>query len=254
MRKPRHQAGVVYETTNAFYIRYFETRDGERKKVSHRLCFKDKKHYSATCKSVKDLAAERMAKVNAGVEAQSNGADLLITDYWTTTYLPFVTAHLKPSTVDGYEQVWNQFLKEHFAERTLREYETHHGSQFLTGLAQKYGRRTVAHIRSLASGIFTAAINDGLLKFNPWSEVKTKIKPKAPSETKAYTLPELMDIVNNKLTSNDARLVVCLAGMMGLRPSEIVALDWQDVNSDEWNGANPSGLCARCGRHDQNRC
>lgn len=230
MRKPRHQAGVVYETTNAFYIRYFETRDRKRCKVSHRLCFKDKKHHSATCKPVKDLAAEHMAKVNAGAEAHSNGADLLITDYWTNTYLPFVTAHLKPSTVEGYGQVWKQFLKEHFAERRLREYETHHGSQFLTGLAQKYGRRTVAHVRSLASGIFTAAINDGLLKFNPWSEVKTKIKPKAPGETKAYTLPELMDIVNNKLTRNDARLVVCLAGMMGLRPSEIVGLDWQDVS------------------------
>ena len=35
-----------------------------------------------------------------------------------------------------------------------------------------------------------------------------------------------MDIVNNKVTRFDAQLIVCLAGLMGLRPSEIV----EDVN------------------------
>jgi integrase len=232
MRKPRHQSGVVYEASGAFYIRHFEGRDGVRKRVSHRLCFKDDTHPSETCKAVKDLAAEHMRQVNRAAESRDNAQDTLITDYWKNVYLPFVTAHLKPSTVDGYKQIWSQFLEDHFTGRTLREYETHHGSQFLTQQAKAYGRRTVAHIRSLASGIFTSAINDGLLKLNPWSQVKTKIKPKAPPETASYSLTELMDIVNNKLTRTDARLVVCLAGLMGLRPSEIVGLDWQDVSLD----------------------
>lgn len=39
-----------------------------------------------------------------------------------------------------------------------------------------------------------------------------------------------MNIVNTKLTRLDAQLVVCLAGLMGLRPSEIVALCWEDVD------------------------
>lgn len=232
MRKPRHQSGVVYEASDAFYIRHFENRDGVRKRVSHRLCFKDDKHTSETCKAVRDLAAEHMQKVNFLVDNRENAQDMLITEYWKNTYLPFVTAHLKPSTVDGYEQIWSQFLRDHFTGRTLREYETHHGSQFLTQQAKTYGRRTIAHIRSLASGIFTSAINDGLLKLNPWSQVRTKIKPKAPPETLAYTLPELLDIVNNKLNRTDARLIVCLAGMMGLRPSEIVGLDWESVDLD----------------------
>ena len=60
--------------------------------------------------------------------------------------------------------------------------------------------------------------------------LKTKIKPPKPKETADYTLSELMDIVNNKLTRIDAQLIVCLAGLMGLRPSEIIALCWEDVN------------------------
>jgi len=230
MRKPRHQSGVIYEASDAFYIRHFETRDGVRKRVSHRLCFNDDKHTSTTCKAVTDLAAAHMVNVNAEVEVREN-PDMLITVYWSKSYLPFITAHLKHSTVDGYTQIWNQFLEDHFTGRTLSEYETHHGSKFLTGLAKdKYGRRTVAHVRSLASGIFTSAINDGLLKFNPWSEVKTKIKPKAPAETASYSLAELEEIVTLLKDRVDGQLVVCLAGMMGLRPSEIIGLAWQDVN------------------------
>jgi hypothetical protein len=31
------------------------------------------------------------------------------------TYLPFITEHKKPSTVAGYKQIWNQYLKENGA-------------------------------------------------------------------------------------------------------------------------------------------
>jgi integrase len=232
-RKPRHQDGVLYESSGAFYVRYWASSDGVRERVSHRLCFKDDKHYSLTCKPVKDLRDEHMATVNADVEERANVQDVLVSDYWTNTYLPFVTANLKPSTVAGYKQIWDQFLEDHFKGKTLREYETHHGSKFLTGIVnEKYGRRTVAHVRSLASGIFTHAINDGLLKFNPWSSVKTKVKPQAPGNTASYSLAELEDIVTLLKDRVDGQLVVCLAGMMGLRPSEIVGLEWPDVSTE----------------------
>jgi integrase len=231
----RHHDGVVYEASNSFYIRHWITKtvagQPKRVRVSHLLCRKDDTNRSATCKPVKKLARDFMGTINAAFGPDAAQASLLVTDYWKNVYLPFVTKNLKPSTVAGYTQIWEQFLEDHFKDRTFREYETHHGSKFLTGVVDDgYGRRTVAHVRSLASGIFTHAINDGLLKMNPWSEVKTKTKPKAPGETASYSLPELMDIVNNKLKRTDARLVVCLAGMMGLRPSEIVGLDWSAVD------------------------
>jgi integrase len=146
-------------------------------------------------------------------------------------YLPFIEANHKHSTVEGYTQIWQQHLQDHFKDHMLREYQTSMASEFLTKLVKDgYGRRTVAHIRSLASGIFTHAINLGNVNNNPWSEAKSLLKTKAPNETLAYTLPELMNIINNKLTRTDARLVVCLASLMGLRPGEIVGLCWEDVN------------------------
>jgi len=226
MRK-HYQQGTIYETdSNSFYVRYF---DGERKRVSHKLCDRDETHYSTTCDAVLALRDEHMVTVRRPKPQPTSTP--LITDYWADEYLPTVKKGLKPSTVAGYEDIWEQHLKDHFADCTFRDYEPHHGSKFLTELIkQGYGKNTVAHVRSLASGIFSHAVIDGVMQVNPWRNVKTKIKAPKPKDGADYTLTELMDIVNNKLKRADAQLIVCLAGLMGLRPSEIVALCWEDVN------------------------
>jgi len=63
-------------------------------------------------------------------------------EYWEQTYPPTVKQDLKPSTIAGYQQIWAQFLKEHFNGRSFREYEPHHGNKLLNHLvARKYGQR-----------------------------------------------------------------------------------------------------------------
>jgi hypothetical protein len=199
--KPRHHDGVVYEASGSIYIRHWTTKplagQPKRVRVSHMLWRKDAKHHNTTCKPVKELARAYMATIHASTGRDVGKAPLLVTDYWTNVYLPFVTTNLKPSTVAGYLDTWERHLRGHFTGRTCQEYEPVHGNQLLNGIvADGYGRRTLAHVRSLASGVFTHAINDGVLKVNPWHDVKTKTKPPEPEETEAYTLPELMDIVN----------------------------------------------------------
>jgi integrase len=229
--KSSYQRGTIYEASGTFYVQYSEMRDGVKKRVSHRLCDRDAEHDSTTCPAVLALRDEHMVAFRKSKPTPNPTTEVLITDYWQQVYLPTVKQGLKPSTVSGYEQIWDQFLKDHFAGRTFVGYEPHHGNKLLNEIvAGKYGRSTLAHVRSLASGIFTHAANDGVLKTNPWRNVKTKMKPPRPKQTADYTLTELMDIVNNKLTRIDAQLIVCLAGLMGLRPSEIVGLCWEDVN------------------------
>ncbi|MFZ0816321.1 MAG: hypothetical protein WAM78_12430 [Candidatus Sulfotelmatobacter sp.] len=210
--KSNYQRGTIYEASGSFFVRYF---DGVMKKrVSHKLHDRDAEHYSTTCLAVLALRDEHMVTTRRPKPAQPTN-EPLITDYWEQVYLPTVKAGLKHSTVEGYEDIWEQHLKDHFAGRTFREYEPHHGNKLLNDLvARKYARSTVAHVRSLASGIFTHAINDGVLKENPWRNVKTKIKAPKPKDGADYTLTELMDIVNNKLTRIDAQLIVCLAGLI----------------------------------------
>src|SRR5947209_18801391 len=111
---------------------------------------------------------------------------------------------------------------------TLQSYRTHVGSSFLLSLTKTQGRRTLNHIRSLASGIFTHAINEGRLESNPWHDVRILGKVKAPEGTAHYTIGEVEDIISALVEHVVAQLAVALSFFVGLRPSEIAGLNWED--------------------------
>jgi hypothetical protein len=98
----------------------------------------------------------RMKEINEQTPGTAEQSEMTLAQFWERTYLPFAKENLRPSTVSGYEQVWNQPLKTCFHGKALKEYRTHMGSIFLTALAKSgLVRSTLAHVRSLACGIFT---------------------------------------------------------------------------------------------------
>src|SRR5882762_2675707 len=228
----RYQSGHIYEASGAFFVRYYVSAivDGKATRVqrSYRLCGKDDKYHSRTCKAVKQKAAEHMDTVNANAAPVN---DQTIAAFWEKTYLPFAEENLRASTVHGYKQIWGQHLSTHFGTTALRDYKTHIGSLFLTSLSKKLGRATIQHIRSLASGIFAHAVNVGVIESNPWHDVKVLGKTKEPGETAHYTLQEAEDIISALVEHVDCQLIVAFAFFLGLRPGEIQGLRWEDVDS-----------------------
>jgi integrase len=85
----------------------------------------------------------------------------------------------------------------------------------------------------LASGIFSHAVNTGLLESNPWHDVKILGKVRAPDSTPFYTLQEIEDIISALADHTDCQLIMALAFFLGLRPGEIAGLKWQDFD-DKW--------------------
>jgi len=229
----RYQSGHIYEASGAFFVRYYVSAivDGKATRVqrSYRLCGKDDKYHSRTCKAVKQKAAEHMDTVNANAAPVN---DQTIAAFWEKTYLPFAEENLRASTVHGYKQIWGQHLSTQFGTTALRDYKTHMGSLFLTSLSKKLGRATIQHIRSLASGIFAHAVNVGVIESNPWHDVKVLGKTKEPGETAHYTLQEAEDIISALVEHVDCQLIVALAFFLGLRPGEIQGLRWEDIDSD----------------------
>jgi integrase len=227
----RYQSGYIYEASGAFFVRYYVTEivDGKPARVqrSERLCSKDDKYHSRTCKPVKQKAAAHMKTVNANTAPN----DQTVVHFWEKTYLPFAEENLRASTVHGYKQIWGQHLSVHFGTTALKDYKTHMGSLFLTSLAKKLGRATIQHIRSLASGVFAHAVNVGVIESNPWHDVKVLGKTKEPGETAHYTLEEAEDIISALVEHVDCQLIVALAFFLGLRPGEIQGLRWEDVDS-----------------------
>ncbi|HEX4424184.1 MAG TPA: site-specific integrase [Terriglobales bacterium] len=220
----------MYEKSDAFYLRFY-TRDAEGKPVqkSAFLHVKDDKHHSTKCKPVKELQADKIREVTR-TRAQK---EMLITDFWRDEYLPFINGNRRASTVAGYQQIWTSQLEAHFADRMLHDYQTHHGSAFLTSLTKKYGKRTLAHLRSLASGIFALAQNKGLIERNPWHDVSILAKIKEPATQKHYTLAEILAIRDALDGNVDAQLAMFLAFFGGLRQSEMQGLRWEDIRDGQ---------------------
>jgi integrase len=232
----RYQRGHIFEQHGAFHVRYYTTEiaDGQPKRVqrSERLCSKDNKHHSTKCKPVQQLAAGVMERVNAR-SGNAPDADLKIADFWEQTYLPHIERNTKASTLHGYRKLWAGFLAVEFANFKLQDYQTHHATRFLTALAERgLGIRTIAHIRSLASGMFRHALRLNRISTNPWRDAGSLSAVKKPEATHAYTLEQAEAISNALIDHPPAQLVFCLAAFMGLRPGEISALQWEDIDTD----------------------
>jgi integrase len=239
-RALRSQRGGIRLRSGYFLIQYYKTviENGvaARKRVSEKLHKKDERHYSASCKAVRDLQADFMRKINTTSGVEGTSSEVLITDFWDRVYLPYVKENLRHSTIKSYQKLWELRLKNHFTEGrfTFANYRTHHGTRLLTELAKKLGQRSIAHVRSLASGIFTHAINLGNygIESNPWHEVKVLAKVRRPEGTEHYSLEEAENIVSALVDRVDAQLMFSLGFFLGLRPSEIRGLKWEDLDEN----------------------
>ena len=236
----RHQRGHVYLASGAFYVRYsvIEIIDGKPKRVqrSARLCAKDgNKYRSVTDRNVKMLRDAFMLRVNEqNLSGRVNSNSTTVADFWEKQYVPFIKENRRASTVHGYEKVWKQHLKNHFAQMTLTEYRTHIGSKLLTSLAgapSRLGRATLAHIRSLASAVFSHALNLGMIESNPWHDVKVLGKVKSPTGNAHYTLEQATRMISALAGHPNAQAVLSLACFLGLRPGEIAGLRWEDIDT-----------------------
>jgi len=85
---------------------------------------------------VRQKCDEFMSRVNA-LAGSTREQDVLITAFWEQEFLPHCERNKRTATVRGYKKIWSQHLGPHFAGQTLREYQTHQGVRFLTGLAER---------------------------------------------------------------------------------------------------------------------
>src|SRR5271168_4610779 len=110
-RRHRHQTGTVWLKSGSWYLRYYTSVSGERKQVAKFLARKDDKHHSATCKPVKSLAAELIARENSGAVEDTEKAPTLAA-FWTDSYEPWMVKKHRLSTSKSYSDLWTRHVKE----------------------------------------------------------------------------------------------------------------------------------------------
>lgn len=241
------------------YLKYRTTDEsGDRVHKTVLLCKRDeaydwwfKRGKWGFSSAVRDLQRTTMEKINAATKAlelakatklgPKDSGDLRISDFWEIDFLPYcekvrdVTGEprMKPSTVRGFKQIWNQHLKKHFGEMTLKQYEPVMGTRLLRSLVDSQRKTTLKHLKALGSAIFKRAVAQEFIKVNPWHDVMIPDDAIESQKTLHYTLAEAEDIISSLVDHVDCQLVMALACFLGLRPGEIAALKWEDFDS-QW--------------------
>lgn len=227
-RRHREQSGSIVKRSDGIYLRYYsDGADGNRRKITEKLCA----DLDASRATIGKLRRDRMKVINTQSKdkIQAQPAELTIGKFWKDIYLPWIREKKRFSTVYGYEKIWSQYLEGELDTRPLARYRTADGYALLERLSKKLGRNSLQHVRSLGSGIFTRAVNLGLIERNPWHEVRFQ-EARAPKPTIAYTLEESILILKALSKRVDAALVFSLAAFLGMRPSEIAGLIWENID------------------------
>lgn len=235
-----YQKGSVYLHNKTWFLKYrtTELKDGIPHVVhkTHFLSKRDDEHPSK--KSVAGLRDAFMLKVNAkNGNHKFPGMEMLVLDFWKDQYLPYCEKEwkgtgMKPATIRGFKQIWNQHLQSHFGPVTLEDYTPEMARGFFSSLKKTQSKNTLKHIRALGSTIFSEAIERGLRQDpNPW-HVKLPKDCKESEATQHYTLEEAENVISALVDHVDCQLIVALSFFLGLRPGEIAGLKWEDFDSD----------------------
>lgn len=221
--------GGVHPAPQVNTCHAFLDSDGTRRQVEKTLCEVSDRY--RTKKDALPLAKAEVGRLN---RPESGGSAQTIAHFVESVYLPFVDEKKRPATANGYHKTWEMYLRDRIGKVRLVEFEPKHAAKLLDALVERgLGRHTVHHVRSLLSAIFKRAIREGLVKWNPIREVT--VETPETRETPHYTIKEMQGVLRALANYPQAQLAMALA-FIGLRPSEIMALRWEDIGWQENDG------------------
>ena len=255
MKMPRRQKGQLYlSPTGAIRMKYWTTAvvDGEevRKRKDVFICQSDGDRHTAEKNGDGWVFSQHVHAIKDRLLLEINDRQLAfhqpsvktntktILGFWDRVYIPWAIKELRSSTVKTYVQIWRTHLKNHFGQMTFLDYTTVHASKYLTALAERgLSATTISHIRAVASGVFAHALaHHGLIPTNPWDGAKSSRKYRQAPATEFYTVEEAVALIAAMHDHPDWAALMGLCFYAGLRPSEAIALRWEDFKQREVGG------------------
>ena len=240
----RKQKGQIIQISGYWYCRYWERRNVngqiERKRLTYQLGPVVTRGKRPPADIVTE-AAQYMATINTATIPPERIVTL--NDFADRVYLPWAVEYRHPSTAASYRLIWEEYLRAICAGLWLRDVRTYHVQGWLNELGrQELSRNTYRNIKTVISGIFTLAKRQGYLdRENPARDAAISSKAKAPQETFAYNLDEIMIILS--VLPEPAATVFATASFSGLRHGELMGLEWPSYAEGElyvtrniWNG------------------
>ncbi len=157
-------------------------------------------------------------------------------DDFSKEYFELHIQRVREHTARRNQGHYNNHIKPYFGDRLLKSLKPLELEKWQNTLLKKSKPLTVQKYRSVLFSIIDEAIKNDLLQNNPLSKVT------APKVSKAFTFDEDNDIdpfsdkeIYKILENCNGYLkhFVLLMYSTGIRPGEIIALKWKDINFDK---------------------
>jgi integrase len=234
MQRKREQSGTTVRIGGYWCVRFADWRveDGVRIRKQG-LTFKltavleENARLKRPPKYVEKLQAEFMETVNATTARPEMCST--VGQFVESNWLPFIQEQRSSSTVTTYKFYWEHLLRPYLGKQLVRDYTTEQAERMLHEIGRLHPTikgATLHKLRSILSGIFKRAIGQGVRPgHNPIREVSCP-KGLPSGETYAYSLQEIRQILG-AITHEMTRVILALAGYVGLSKSEIQGLTWE---------------------------
>ncbi len=196
--------------------------------------------YRREC-DIRPLFTEFMQRLNAAKFTPET--NLTLKKFVESIYLPFIESETRASTKKGYREIWNNHICDRVGDIRVREFRTVHASKMLRAIAEEndLSKTTLQHIKSVLSGIFTHAKNEGAFDgANPIQGTRIPSNAREPGETMRTTW--------RKFVESWKPCLCCPKQSLQRRPTR----DSAKASCEGWNGrttqASRLTLIGRFGR------
>jgi len=137
----------------------------------------------------------------------------------------------KGSTTEEYKSVFKKYIEKdfrHFPIENIKKANLQHWQNKMLKTNLSIGR--IKFVRAVFSGILTDAVDNELIKDNPFTRLKTPKRESIEEEDSVhpFSLKEIQSILSASTGQN--KNIVTLLFFTGMRTGELWGLKWSDIN------------------------
>jgi integrase len=145
---------------------------------------------------------------------------------WLKTYCE----GLSPTTQEGYRKSV-KYANKYIGDAILVKILPVHIQEMVNSFSKTHSEKTCKNLIGDIRGVFNYAIVNKMINANPCVGIKVKSK-KGKYKYNIYTVEQFNSLLDS-VTDTSLELPVILAGLCGMRLSEIMGLMWGDIDFEE---------------------
>lgn len=136
------------------------------------------------------------------------------------------------STIENYNNSYKVYISDSFKKKKLCKITSKDVLQLFDDMAKNdYSYNTIKTFRNMLSGVFTDAVNEGLISVNPVHNAKIPVEDDM-EEQRVLTIKEAVTFLEYAKT-NELYYLFVMALETGMRCGELRALQWNDINFEK---------------------